>query len=70
MAKSALVITEALRADVQRFYGLRESICNADVRAEYKALARIGLHGIAGDSRREALRDIFARHGADPVHGN
>ena len=70
MAKSALVITEALRVDVQRFYGLRESICNADVRAEYKALARRGLMGIAGDCRREALRDIFARHGADPVHGS
>jgi hypothetical protein len=65
----ALRITDGLRRDVQRFYGLREPVCNADVRAEYKNLAWRGLAGICGDFRREALRAIFARHGADPVHG-
>jgi len=64
---SALKITEALRRDIQKHYDLREPICNADVRAEYKNLARRGLAGICGDYRREALRNIFARHGADPV---
>ena len=65
----AFKVTETLRRDVQQFYRLREPVCNADVRAEYRNLARRGLAGIAGDSRREALRAIFARHGADPVHG-
>lgn len=66
---SALHITDALKRDLERFYRLREPICNADVRAEYRMLARKGLLGIAGDSRLEALRDVFVRHGADPVHG-
>lgn len=66
---TALKITAALKADIERHYGLREPICNADVRAEYNALARRGFAGICGDTRREALRNVFARHGADPVHG-
>ena len=65
----ALKVTAALRHEVQQFYRLREPICNADVQAEYRNLARRRLAGIVGDSRREALRAIFARHGADPVHG-
>lgn len=66
---AALRITAELRRAIERHYDLREPICNADVRAEYKNLARRGLAGICGDHRREALRNIFARHGADPVHG-
>jgi hypothetical protein len=66
---AALAITPALRSEIARFYGLREPICNADVRAEYKNLARVGREGICGSFKREALRAIFARHGADPVHG-
>jgi hypothetical protein len=65
---SALHITPALRKAIEEFYDLREPICNADVRAEYKNLVRRGAAGICGDARREALRNIFARHGADPVH--
>lgn len=62
-----LKITPALRTAIQEFYGLRGSVCNADVRAEFKNLARRGLAGIAGDARREALRAVFIKHGADPV---
>lgn len=66
----ALKITAGLRRDVQKFYQLREPLCNADVRAEYLNLIRVhGKSGLIGDFRREALREIFARHGADPVHG-
>lgn len=66
---TALKITAALRRNIQKHYELREPICNADVLAEYKNLVRRGREGIVGDFKREALRDIFARHGADPVHG-
>lgn len=66
---SACKVTPALRKELESFYRLNEPICNADVRAEYNMLARKGLFGIAGDNRMEALRDIFTRHGCDPVHG-
>ena len=66
---AALTITAALRREIERFYGLHEPICNADVRSEYNMLVRKGSARIVGDIRLEALRDIFARHGADPVHG-
>jgi hypothetical protein len=62
-------ITPALRADIAKHYGIAAGVCNADVMAEYRNLARKGYAGICGDARREALRAIFARHGLDPVHG-
>ncbi len=66
---SACKVTAALRADIEKFYRLREPICNADVLGEYKMLVRKGFDGIVGNSRLEALRDVFTRHGCDPVHG-
>lgn len=66
---AALKVTAALRKDVQKFYGLTEPVSNTDVKDEYTVLVRRGLVGIAGDAHREALRAIFAKHGADPVHG-
>ena len=66
---SALKITNGLKRDLERFYRLAQPICNADVTAEYRMLARKGSALIVGDVRLEALRNIFARHGADPVHG-
>lgn len=62
----ALKITDELRRDIQQHYGLREPICNADVRSEYLMLCRKTLSRIAGDYRLEALLNVFRVNGSDP----
>lgn len=62
-------ITKALRLDLQRHYGLRHDICNADALGEWSMLKRKGMDKIAGDERLEALLAIFNRHGFELQEG-
>ncbi len=65
----AIYVTPALRRAIQEHYRLREPVTAREVNDEYRMLVRKGLRGIAGDNHLEALRDVFVRHGLDPVHG-
>lgn len=65
----AIFVTLPLRRAITDHYRLRELVTAREVNDEYKMLVRKGWHGIVGDQRLEALRDVFVRHGLDPVHG-
>ena len=56
-------VTLSLRRAITDYYQSRELVSIREVHDEYRMLARKGSHGIVGDSRLEALRAIFARHG-------
>lgn len=64
----AICVTLELRKAITAHYRLRELVSARDVNDEYKMLVRKGWRGIVGDNRLEALRDVFVRHGLDPVH--
>ncbi len=65
----AIYVTHQLRQDITKHYHLKELVSARDVNDEYRMLVRKGARGIVGDTRLEALRAVFVRHGLDPVHG-
>ncbi len=65
----AIFVTTELRQAITSHYRLKDLVSARDVNDEYKMLIRKGWRGIVGDIRLEALRNVFVRHGLDPVHG-
>ncbi len=59
-------VSTKLQQDIARHYRVR-SVTVAEVRDEYRMLVRKGFELTVGDVRLEPLRDIFVRHGLDPL---